>query len=362
MDTTTAYIALGSNLGDRADYIRRAVGELALCDGVSVTGQSAVEETTPLGMVTQDVYLNSIVKVETNLSPDDLFACMVKIENSLGRVRDAKWGPRTIDLDLLLYGGKIIETAQLCVPHKQMHLRSFVLRGMCRLDGKLVHPVLNETMDELSSRLKGKDFVIDSNKPQLISIAGVIGAGKTTLGEGLSSQLDCQLLREAYDTNPYLAAAYAGNEDRALDSQLYFLNSRLEQLEKDNLPSGQAVITDYVFEKDRIFARRTLTDDQFAKYSGRLREVEERIAEEVLVIYLRQNPTTLLDRIHGRNRPYEQRIELGWLESLADEYEKLFAAWDRCPVITINTDMIDLRRQEDVAQLAEEVRSYICTS
>jgi len=362
LDSVTAYIALGSNLGNRGDYIRRAVEGLGLCSGVSVIAQSSINETAALGCADQGSYLNSVVKIKTTVSADELFGYMVEIENSLGRTREVKWGSRTIDLDLLLYGDEIIETDDLCVPHKQMHLRSFVLQDMCQLDGSLVHPVINETMAELAVRLKGRDFFIEENKPQLISIAGVIGAGKTTLGEGLSIQLNCDLLREAYDTNPYLADAYAGNKDVALDSQLYFLNSRLEQLRKDELKPSLPVVTDYVFEKDRIFARRTLTDQQFAKYLQKLNEIENMIADEVLVIYLRQDAEALLDRIHGRNRPYEQRIELSWLESLSDEYDELFEAWDRCPVITVDPGMYDFRQQGDVAKLAKQVRSYICKS
>ena len=124
----------------------RAVESLAACDGVDVIAQSPVLETAPLGGMDQPGYLDCVVKVETSLSADELFVRMTEIEDSLGRVRTEKWGPRTIDLDLLLYGDEIIETERLTVPHKQMHLRSFVLDGMCELDADLVHPVLGVSM------------------------------------------------------------------------------------------------------------------------------------------------------------------------------------------------------------------------
>ena len=82
---------------------------------------------------------------------------MIEIENRLGRVRQEKWSPRTIDLDLLLFDDKIIDTAELTVPHLQMHLRSFVLKGLCRLNPDLIHPVMKVTVKELAARLNGGD-------------------------------------------------------------------------------------------------------------------------------------------------------------------------------------------------------------
>ena len=361
LNSVNSYIALGSNLGDRSLHIERAVEMLAACEGVDVIAQSSVLETDPLGGMDQPGYLDCVVKVETTLSADELFTRMVEIEDSLGRVRTEKWGPRTIDLDLLLYGDEIIETDRLTVPHKQMHLRSFVIDCMCELDGKLVHPVLGVSMEELAERLNGGDFFIDAGKPQLISIAGLIGVGKTTLGEGLAKEFGCELLREAYDTNPYLAEAYAG-KDVALESQLYFLNSRYDQLNSETLAAGRTVVSDYVFEKDRIFAGRTLNDKQLAVYDKRSEQVSSQVAGETVVIYLWDKPAVILDRIHKRNRPYEQSIELRWLVGLSNQYNRLFAEWVKCPVITLSTSEFDGRRTEDVKWLAGQIRNYIWKS
>jgi len=331
---------------------------LGRCDGVDVIAQSQVLESAALAGMDQPGYLDCVVKARTSLSADELFLRMVEIEDSLGRVRTEKWGPRTIDLDLLLYGDEIIDTERLVVPHKQMHLRSFVLDGMCELDESLVHPVLKISMNELSYRLNGGNFFIDKDKPLLISIAGVIGVGKTTLGEALAKEFGCELLREAYDTNPYLAEAYAG-KDVALESQLYFLNSRCEQMGKDSLAGGAVVFSDYVFEKDRIFAERTLNAEQLAIYNERSEVVESEIAVETLVIYLYDEPEAILDRIHKRNRSYEQSIELVWLAGLGLEYDGLFDGWKRSPVIELSTSEFDGRRQEDVQWLADQIRNYV---
>ena len=137
---TTAYIGLGSNLGNSRALINRALKELADVDAITITGVSRVLKTEPLGDKTQPHYFNAVAEVSTSESVEVLFGRIRTIEDSLGRQRTAKWAPRTIDLDLLLYGDRKIRTPELTVPHPQMHLRSFVLVGMCELAGGLVHP------------------------------------------------------------------------------------------------------------------------------------------------------------------------------------------------------------------------------
>ncbi len=356
---TTAYIGLGSNLGDRADFIDKAVHQLDSTEGVTVAAVSSIIQTQPLGDESQDNYLNAVARIETTFTAEKLHERMMHIEDSLGRTRTQKWAPRTIDLDLLLYGSEVIDTPKLKVPHSEMHLRTFVLKGMCALAGDLQHPVLKCTMSRLAQRLNGRDFVRNGQKPQLVSIAGVIGVGKTTLANGLASQLGCEMLAEAYDTNPYLADVYAGKKEFALDSQLYFLGSRLDQLSADSLEPGRAVVADYVFDKEMIYAGRTLDAAQLAQYTRYHSAAAPSIAKPVLVVYLTESPTKCLDRIHRRNRPYEQRIELDTLKNLADDYEKLFADWPRSPLIRLGADGFNCLDVGDVRKLADEVRCYL---
>ncbi len=356
---TIAYIGLGSNLGESAETIHRAIGMLGETDGICVDDVSSFIETMPLGSMDQPGYVNSVVKVGTELTAEQLFERMVLIENELGRQRGEKWSARTIDLDMIMFGGDIIETDNLTVPHSQMHLRSFVLGGMCEIDESLVHPVLGRTMRELADRLNGNDYCVRGDRLQVISIAGVIGAGKTTLGKQLAERFSCELLCEAYDTNPFLAEVYAGNENLALDSQLYFLNTRFDQLRKDRLTSGKVVVSDYVFAKDKLFAERTLNAEQLTVYRERHGEVCGDIAGPVLVIYMKGSPELILDRIHSRNRSYEQSIEVETIVSLSDDYDRLLAGWDECPVITLNIEEFDCMDDDSVNKLANEILSYI---
>ena len=122
---TTAYIGLGSNLGDRLAYVRRAVAALA-ARGLAVTAASSVYESDALGPP-QPAYLNAVVAVSTNLAPRELLAVLKGVEEELGRHHTERWGPREIDLDLLLYGDELVSEEGLTIPHPELTKRSFVL-------------------------------------------------------------------------------------------------------------------------------------------------------------------------------------------------------------------------------------------
>jgi 2-amino-4-hydroxy-6-hydroxymethyldihydropteridine diphosphokinase len=354
MAETTAYIGLGSNLGDRKGNIDRAVKMLAAGGNIAVSRVSDIIETPPLGSTDQPKYLNAVVEVRTGLTAHELRRTFSEIEAALGRVRRGKWWPRPIDLDLLLFGDEVINTPpELTVPHAQMHLRSFVLNGLCQLNPNLVHPVMNESVSELAGRLGGLDFAISSDAPQLVSVAGNIGVGKTTLARKLAARLGCDVFLEPYDTNPFLPEVYAGRKELALDSQLYFLTSRARQLAPDALAEGELCISDYVFDKETIYARRLLDAKQLALYEEIYPTFAAKVAAPALVIYMRDPAGNCLERIHNRNRPYEQQIELAFLQGLDDDYERLFRGWKACPVIRISTS-----QARNVEHLARQIGYY----
>jgi 2-amino-4-hydroxy-6-hydroxymethyldihydropteridine diphosphokinase len=130
---TRTYLGLGSNLGDRLANLRRAV-ELLGERGVHVTRSSRVYETDPVGGPPQPEYLNAVVEAETALAPEQLLQACLEVEDALGRERTERWGPRTIDVDVLTYGREEIDRPDLRVPHPRMHERAFVLVPLLELD------------------------------------------------------------------------------------------------------------------------------------------------------------------------------------------------------------------------------------
>ena len=147
------YIGLGSNLGDRAAHLNFAVRELRKVRGCRVLKASSFINSMPYGNVEQGDFLNACLSLDTLLSAYELLDCLLEIENKAGRIRDVRWGPRTLDLDILMYEGLVMKTDRLTLPHAEMHMRDFVLRPLCEIEPDLVHPVYNKTMTELLKEL-----------------------------------------------------------------------------------------------------------------------------------------------------------------------------------------------------------------
>jgi 2-amino-4-hydroxy-6-hydroxymethyldihydropteridine diphosphokinase len=136
----TAFVGIGSNLGDRERELRRAIDLLSEEEGIEVVAVSTLRETEPVGPVEQGPFLNGALEVRTELSPRDLLGRLLAVEQRLGRVRDVRFGPRTIDLDLLVYGAEVVDEPGLAVPHPRLHERRFALEPLAELAPGLVVP------------------------------------------------------------------------------------------------------------------------------------------------------------------------------------------------------------------------------
>ena len=153
---TRAYVGLGANLGDRAGTIRRAVELLGAEPGIEVVAVSTLRETDPVGYVDQPAFLNGAAALETELSPRALLERLLAVELLLGRVRGdgSRFGPRAIDLDLLLYGGAVVDEPGLTVPHPRLAERRFALEPLHELDPDLSLPDGRAVRDLLGARLQ----------------------------------------------------------------------------------------------------------------------------------------------------------------------------------------------------------------
>lgn len=136
----TAFIAIGSNIGDRLQYMRSGIKQIHSHEKIKVENASSIYETNPVGYTDQDPFLNMVIQVKTALGPYELLDELLIIEEKLGRKREVKWGPRTLDLDILLFNQENIESEKLIVPHPRMQERAFVMVPLLEIDSHIKLP------------------------------------------------------------------------------------------------------------------------------------------------------------------------------------------------------------------------------
>lgn len=147
----TAYLGLGSNIGDKKAYLDNAVKALAETKGCDVEKVSSYHVTEPYGGVEQDDFLNACLILKTLLTPEELLERLHEIEKSAHRERTIRWGPRTLDIDILMYDDVVMETDELIIPHAEMHLRAFVLKPLSEIAPNKRHPILKKTVSQLAA-------------------------------------------------------------------------------------------------------------------------------------------------------------------------------------------------------------------
>src|SRR5262245_11797268 len=194
-----------------------------------------------------------------------------------------------------------------------------------------------------------------------IAIEGVIGVGKTTLAKLLAERLGAELVLEEVEENPFLHEFYHDRARWAFQTQMHFLFSRYQQqrgLRQLDL-FVQRLVSDYLFQKDRIFAGLNLTDRELLLYEKIVSHIEEEIPKPDVVVYLQASTETLLGRIKERGRPFEKEMEREYLRALNEAYNYFFFHYTDAPLLVVQTDAIDfVRRPADLDDLSRRILSH----
>jgi 2-amino-4-hydroxy-6-hydroxymethyldihydropteridine diphosphokinase len=273
-----ALVGIGSNLGDRQALVTSASELIRHQHQVRSVALSSFRQTSPVGgPAGQQPFVNAAVSFETDLSAQELWAVLASIERQLGRKRDVRWGARTIDLDLLLYGSQVIDTRSLVVPHPRMAVRRFVLEPAAEVAGDMVHPLIGWTVRQLLAHL--------DTAANYVAFAGLRSHGKTLLAEQLARHFEGRLIAD-----PAAKSSILGGGDppsHEFQRQIEFLDARAAVLATDEWQDdGALVVSDFYFGQGLAYARLTLDAEQYREFVEQWRARRQSVVAPKLVVFL----------------------------------------------------------------------------
>lgn len=307
----TCLIGLGSNLGDRRRALDQAVERLARQPRIRLAARSRWQETAPVGGPPgQSPFLNGAAVLETSLDPEALFAVLGAIEADSGRRRAERWGPRPLDLDLLLYGELVLESPSLTIPHPRMAWRRFVLEPAAEVAANMVHPATGWSIARLLEHI--------NTAVPYVAIAGPIGVGKTELADQVGERTSATRIIES-ESSRRLEGACPDPSGNAWARELEFLHERGRLLSAE-LPAwsepGRLWVSDFWFNQGLAYAGVWLAPDRLDEYRRRWEDTRRTVIAPKLTVVLDAPADRLMERIERPGRRGERRLSAETLERI----------------------------------------------
>jgi len=352
-------LSLGSNLGNRLHNLQQSLLFIQQFMG-SVIKIAPVYETNSWGFSGNN-FLNTVLFINSQFSPDEILQKIKKIESLMGRKNKSNYGNysnRIIDIDLLYYNQIQYHSEHLIIPHPKLHLRNFVLYPLNDILSDFFHPKLQKTNKELLFLSPDKkqpiltDFslkILPEIPYNYIAIEGNIGAGKTTFASAFAKDYNAKLVLERFEENPFLPKFYEDSERYAFPLEMSFLADRYRQLTDDLAQYDlfkTSVVSDYFVFKSLIFANVTLSEVEYELYRKIFNFMYRDIPKPDLYIYLYQNVERLLENIKKRGRTYEQSISADYLRQIHDGYMNFIKTQKDLNILILDISNIDFVQEE----------------
>lgn len=281
---------------------------------------------------------------------------------------------RFIDLDILLFDEEIIDTTLLVIPHPRMEQRHFVMQPLSAIAGKVIHPILKKSIQEIANSLTTLEAVdgfeiplsrkrFPINNLHFIAIEGNIGSGKTSLTHKIAEDFNGKQVLERFADNPFLPLFYQDTERYAFALEMSFLADRYQQLSDDVAQHDlftDVTIADYYVIKSLIFSKITLEKDEYVLYKRLFNMMYKELVKPDLYIYLYQTEDRLLENIKKRGRDYEQNIEASYLSQIQKGYADFIRSQQDLKIKVIDvTDLDFVNNQADYLQVLEQISAVI---
>lgn len=368
-------LSLGSNQGDRLQNIEDCLQLIHQRVGTVIRVSKLYE--TPSWGFESDAFYNCALLIHTYAPADEVLEKVLGIERQLGRIRGDVQGyqSRIIDIDLISFDSEIIDSDNLQIPHPLMQNRKFVLLPVQDLNMDWVHPILGKNISELIAitpdqsncavvhNLENPLNSIPLEQCNYIAFEGNIGAGKSTLTLKIAEDFNAKTIFERFADNPFLPKFYEDQNRYAFTLEMSFLADRYKQLSDDLAQFDlfkDFIVADYHVFKSLIFAKITLTEDEYRLYRTLFDLVYKEIPKPDLYVYLYQNSERLLENIKKRGRDYEQNIEASYLDKINTGYLDYIKSQTDLNILIIDVSGRDfVKNQEDYLYILEQIQQKI---